>query len=106
MLFFSKSGLVTPLMKLKEPQIQKLAFSILQKLTEKRLIQPQTSSQNILKKIVEVIFADLTTEERIEKEAKKMMDQYRTQVESGQIDYQKMYVMIKKELIKKYDFTI
>jgi hypothetical protein len=92
-------------MKLKAPQVKKLAGLILARLKAGKLLRILTSEAKVLAKIEAIIFADLKVEEDIEREARAMMDKYRAQVESGAIDYQKMYGMIKKQLIKDKGFT-
>jgi len=44
-------------------------------------------------------------EEEIENEAKKMMAKFESQIQSGEIDYHKMYTMVKKQLMKDKKFT-
>ena len=91
-------------MKLKSEQIKKMAQLVYQKLADANLIEPMKSVAEIQSKIESVILADAKKEGEIEAEAKKMMEKYRSQVESGEIDYQKMYGMIKKQLIKEKKF--
>lgn len=91
-------------MKLKPEQITKLARIIYDHLTQEKLIEIRSSEKSILEKIESVLLTDAKKEDEIENEAKKMMEQFRPQVESGEIDYQKMYAMIKKQLIKDKNF--
>lgn len=92
-------------MKLKAPMIKKLAQGILSALQDKKLIKILSSSEKTLAKIESVIAADVKIEQEIEQQARLMMDKYRAQVEKGEIDYQKMYGMIRKQLIKERKFT-
>lgn len=91
-------------MKLKPAQIKKLARLILDKLEQQNLINIRTTRDQITQKIESILLADVQMEDEIEKEARAMMEKYRAQVQSGEIDYQKMYGMVKKELMKKKKF--
>lgn len=93
-------------MKVKPEQLQKLARTIYNDLTKANLITVHSSDTAVVEKIAGVLLSDAKMEDDIEKQAKTMMDQYKTQVQSGQIDYHKMYSMIKKQLIKDKKFII
>lgn len=91
-------------MKIKPEQFRKLARLIYSKLTEQNLITINSSEQIILEKIENVLVADANTEQAIEDEAKKTMEKFKAQVESGQIEYHKMFQMVKKQLMKEKGF--
>lgn len=92
-------------MKLKPPLVKKLSTAIFVELQNKKLLQILSSPEKVVSKIESVIMADVNAELEIEQTARKVMEQYRAQVESGAIDYQKMYSLIKKQLIKERKFT-
>jgi len=91
-------------MKLKPEQIKKLSRIIYNKLVQEQLLTVLSSDAIIIDKIEKILLADAHIEEDIEAEAKKMMEKYRSQVESGEIDYHKMYTMIKKQIMKEKKF--
>jgi len=93
-------------MKLKPDQITKLSRIVYDHLTQEKLIQIRSSEAKILENIKGVFLADVKKEDEIETEAKKMMEKFRPQVESGEIDYQKMYTMVKKQLMKDKKFIL
>jgi hypothetical protein len=92
-------------MKLKPQQIKKLTRSVYEKLTQKKLIQILSTEKAVLDKIESIIMADAKKEEEIETLTKKMMEKFEPQVESGEIDYHKMYGMVKKQIMKEKKFT-
>lgn len=93
-------------MKLKPQTITKLARSIYAKLVDKKLITILSSDKKVFEKIESIILADAKAEEDIDGQAKKMMETFRAQIESGEIEYNKMYVMIKKQLCKEKKFVV
>jgi len=92
-------------MRLKAPQIKKLARAVYEGLGQKKLIKILSSQDKVLAKIEAVIQSDVNLEESIEKEARALMDKFHDKVESGEIDYQDMYSRVKKQLIKDKKFT-
>lgn len=93
-------------MKIKEEQLQKLAELIYEKLAKDKLITILSDRQTIVDKAAGILIADAKKEQEINDEAEAMMDKFKKQVESGEVDYQKMFQMIKKQLIKDKNFII
>lgn len=92
-------------MKLKANQIKKLSRLVYEKLTQKKMITILSSEKKVLDKIESLILADAKKEEEIEALAKKMMEKFEPQVQSGEIDYHKMYGMVKKQIMKEKKFV-
>jgi len=86
-------------MRLKEPQVTALCQKILLTLRSKQLIILKKSEKEVLAKMHEIFMKDLRVEDDINKEAQKLLDQYEKQA-GGAIDRQKMFLMIKKQLVK------
>lgn len=93
-------------MTLKKPDITSISKIIYEKLTRENLITVKTSESSILETIQQVLLEDVQQEEAILKEAEKMMEKFKSQVQSGEIDYEKMFGMIKKQLIKEKNFIV
>lgn len=74
---------------------------ILAGLKKKNLIKPRVSDQKLLEKIGAVITGDLSAEARLEDDARRLMDKYRPQIQSGELDERRAFLMIKKQLAKE-----
>ena len=92
-------------MKLKPEQLAGLAQAIFTELSTKKLIRVLSSPSSAINKIETILLADAHKEEEIENEAKKMMTKFEAQIQSGEIDYHKMYTMVKKQLMKDKKFV-
>lgn len=92
-------------MKLKVNQIKKISRLVFEKLTQKKMITILSSEKKIIDKIESIILTDAKREEEIETLAKKMMEKFEAQVQSGEIDYHKMYGMVKKQIMKEKKFV-
>lgn len=93
-------------MKLKPEQIKKLSVVVRDNLLRANVLKLLTNESALLATIESVLLDDIQKEAAIEAEAKKTMEKFRKQVESGEIDYQKMYNMVKKQLMKEKKFLI
>lgn len=92
-------------MKLTDSQIKKLAQTLLDRLSKKNLLEPKVPVQKILEKIEGIFLADARIEQEIEAVAKKMMEKFKPQIEAGEIDYHKMYTLVKKQIMKEKKFV-
>lgn len=92
-------------MKVKTEQLENIAQSIFAELAAKKMIRVLSSPQSVINKIEAILLADAHKEEEIENEARKMMTKFEAQIQSGEIDYHKMYTMVKKQLMKDKKFT-
>lgn len=91
-------------MKITDAQIKKLSLRIYSKLEENHMIEVLSSTEKILNKIELLIYQDAKAEDDIEKEARALLDKFRTQIEAGQIDSHAMFVKIKNQLMKDKKF--
>jgi len=93
-------------MRLKKDQVEKASRLILNALKEKGKTTFKVSEDKIYLKILEVFLGDLQAEDKLDADVKKIMEQYRAQIASGQVDSQKVFQMIKKQLIKERNLVI
>lgn len=86
-------------MRLSEFQVKNLCQKVLLTLKTKKLITFKKSEMEVLAKMQEIFIKDLKVEDAINQEAQKILAQYEAQM-GDKIDRQKMFQMIKKQLIK------
>ena len=93
-------------MRLKKDTINRLATNIVTSLITKQLFKPQTDT-NALISVVEGVFVKNMEDERtVEDETSQLMEQYKDQINTGNADSQRLYMMIKKEVAKKRKFVL
>src|SRR3954451_4489230 len=86
-------------MRLKEIQVKQICQKVLHTLRSKQLISLKKSETEVLAKMQEIFVRDLRVEDDINREAEKLLEQYARQM-GDKIDRQKMFQLIKKQLIK------
>lgn len=86
-------------MRLRESQVKLICQKILETLRTKQLIQLKRNEADCLNKMVEIFIRDLKVEDDINREAERLLEQY-TKNMGDKIDREKMFQMIKKQLIK------
>ena len=92
-------------MRLKEFQIKQICQKVLLTLRSKQLIILKKSEAEVLAKMEAICIHDLKVEDDINREAEKLLEKYTAQM-GDKIDRQKMFQMIKKQLIKDKNVII
>lgn len=86
-------------MRLSEFQVKLICQKVILALKAKHLVSFKKPEQDVLNKMVEIFIKDLKVEDDINREAEKILAQYEAQM-GDKIDRQKMFQMIKKQLVK------
>lgn len=88
-------------MRLKKEHIDRIAELILAQLKAKNLVKLRSPDKTILAKMIQIITQDLMGEDDLERKARDLLDQYRPQIQSGQLDERRAIQMIKAKLAKE-----
>jgi len=92
-------------MRLREFQVKQVCQKLLLTLRAKQLIILKKPESICLTKMEEIFIKELKVEDEINRDAEKLLAQYENQMGS-QIDRQKMFQLIKKQLIKERNVII
>jgi hypothetical protein len=87
-------------MRMSRGRIEVMAKSAVQRLLAQRAIAAPGIEEALTARVVEVIEREFALEDQLNLDARELMRQYQRQIESGQVDYQRMFTMIKRQLAK------
>jgi hypothetical protein len=73
---------------------------IISRLKEKKLGVFKVDEAKVRDRIIAVMTADFEAEDKLNDDVRKVLEQHMGKIESGDVDYQKMFDMIKKKLAK------
>jgi len=88
-------------MKLSKERIGILAKDIVKGLTSRHSIALDIPEVELVGRITQVITEDLMVEDRLEVEVRQIMKSYEAELQKGDADFHKMFLMIKKKLAKE-----
>jgi len=88
-------------MRLTKERILSVSKSILARLLHEELCVPQISKEELVQKIEQVISNELMVEDRLNEEVREVLKGYQTEIDKGDVDYRKMFLMIKSKLVKE-----
>jgi len=86
-------------MKLSEARIDKLSLEIVDALAEQEGVLLQADDAKLRHAISQIIADELTVEERLDAEVRQMLEQYRTEITLGRMNYDDLFRRIKQRLI-------
>lgn len=55
----------------------------------------------LIESLDQVVTDELSIEDRLNSEVRQLLKAYQHQIETGQVDYQKMFTMIKQKLVRE-----
>lgn len=85
-------------MKLRREMIDYIARQLIVQLQEKKFIEIENETENVIAGIVSVIIDDLSVEDQLNDEVKDMLDKMGDEVDN--VDYRKMFQMVKSKLAR------
>jgi len=88
-------------MRLKKERITALAKTLVDQLTEQQAIRLEASKAETASALEQIITEELMIEDRLDAEVRQILETYRIQIERGQVDERRMFLMIKKQLAKE-----
>jgi hypothetical protein len=88
-------------MRLSKELIQHIAGAIVTNLESKDLVRFKVTRRDLAAKIAEIITADLTAEDRLNKEVENVLSAYEAEIAKGNMDYRKVFELTKQKLAKE-----
>jgi hypothetical protein len=88
-------------MKLSKERVAHLAESVVSRLKAQGMLELVGGQQKAVELVGRAITEELSVEDRLNAEIRQLMKTYEAEIERGQVDYQKMFTMIKKKLVQE-----
>jgi hypothetical protein len=88
-------------MKLSEPRIDKLSEEIIDALAEQDDVRLQADDVKLRHAIRDEMINELTVEERLDAEVRKILEQYRSDITMGRMNYDELFRRVKQRLINE-----
>jgi len=88
-------------MRLSTERIRHMAESLTSRLTQEGCIELTGERKAFVESLDRVIREELSLEDRVNMEVRQLLKAYEKQIEQGQVDYQKMFQMVKQKLVRE-----
>ena len=93
-------------MKLNNEEMKGLSDFLSGMIVDRNLLLKQTKKEDISLAIYSIIAEDMKLEDRLNEEVKDIMERYDAELKSGKLDYNKLFNMIKQQIIKERKLII
>lgn len=93
-------------MRLNTTRIHQMAETVIERLKAQGLLQIQGKVELIVQQLETAITTELQAEDRLNADVREMLKQFDQEFAAGRADYQKMFSMVKKKLIKERDIVL
>jgi Uncharacterized protein conserved in bacteria len=87
-------------MRLTKERIHHMAESFIARLHELGYLDVTGDRKALRESLEQTMTDELAVEDRLNVEVRRLMQTYERQIEQGQVDYQKMFTMIKQKLVR------
>ncbi len=88
-------------MRLSKERVQHMAEAVAGRLRQEGYLEAGGDYQSLIDALERAITDELSVEDRLNAEVRRMLTMYEKQIEQGQVDYQKMFQLIKQKLIRE-----
>lgn len=91
-------------MRLSKERVKYIAEQVVKHLQEAgdiTLTEGGRSLHSLVERLEQAITEELLVEDRLNAEVRRLLQSYEKQIEEGQVDYQKMFHLIKQKLIRE-----
>ena len=88
-------------MRLNTTRIHQMAATVVERLEARGLLQVSGKPDPVVQQVEAAITTELQVEDRLNADVREMLKQFEREFSEGRADYQKMFSMVKKKLIKE-----
>jgi hypothetical protein len=88
-------------MKLSRERVTFLAKAVTDGLLKEKCLEGAAKAEELVRKIDAIIYEELMVEDRLNAEVDRILKTHEGEIEKGNVDYRKMFQMVKNQLVKE-----
>lgn len=88
-------------MRLRKKMIDHIAKTVTDRLLAQKLLAVDGTRATVMAEVSRLITADLMVEDRLNEEVKELLRAHTAEIERGNIDYARMFTMVKRKLVQE-----
>jgi hypothetical protein len=88
-------------MRLSKERVRHMAEALAARLTQEGHVAVTGTPKALVDMLDQTVTDELSIEDRLNSEVRQLLKAYEQQIEAGQVDYQKMFTMIKQKLVRE-----
>ena len=88
-------------MRLRKKMIDHVARTVTDRLLDQGLLTVDGARDTVLAEVTRLITDDLMVEDRLNEEVKALLRAHSAEIERGNVDYARMFSMVKRQLVRE-----
>ena len=88
-------------MRLRRKMIEYIAKTVTDHLLEEEMLGLEGSTDDLTDQIRRMITEDLSVEDRLNEEVKELLTAHQSEIDRGDVDYSRMFSMVKRKLVRE-----
>jgi uncharacterized protein len=88
-------------MRLRRKMIEYIAKTVTDHLLEEEMLGLEGPADALTDQIRRMITDDLLVEDRLNEEVKELLNAHRSEIDRGDVDYSRMFAMVKRQLVRE-----
>jgi uncharacterized protein len=88
-------------MRLSKERVRHIAETVVARLVQDGHVALSGAQKVLVEAVHQAVTDELMVEDRLNNEVRQLLKAYEHQIEAGQVDYQKMFTMIKQKLVRE-----
>jgi len=88
-------------MRLSKERVRHLTESVVGRLQQDGYVELVGERKTLVEALDHAVTEELSVEDRLNAEVRQLLKAYEKQIEQGQVDFQKMFTMIKQKLVRE-----
>jgi uncharacterized protein len=88
-------------MRLSKERVRHMAEALAARLVQEGHVALSGTSKALVETLDQAVTGELSIEDRLNSEVRQLLKAYEREIETGQVDYQKMFTMIKQKLVRE-----
>ena len=93
-------------MRLRKEMIERISVKIVDRLLRREIIEINTDEEAIRNRIVSLIEEDLMVEDRLNNEVKDILRDHQDEMDKDNVDYSRMFTMVKTKLARERNLVL
>lgn len=93
-------------MRIPKSWVSIMAKEIIEDLTKKKLIELMSPKDEVVKFLDELMLDELMVEQRVNEEVRELLKKYDREIESGRLDYRKLFELTKQRLVRERNLIL
>ena len=93
-------------MRIPKTWVPLLAKKIVDNILSKGLVKPAVPQERLLTVAEELIFEELTVEDRLNEEVREILKGHASEIEKGRMDYRRLFDLTKQKLVRERNLVL